>query len=177
MHIRPAEFKDSAAIWGIIGPTIRAGETYTLDRDMSEAAAVGYWLGADRETFVAEQDGEIVGTYYIRANQQGGGRHICNCGYMVSAKATGRGIARAMSIAVLCETQEQVDEYWRKIVAAGGKPVACGWITDHFGVSWQIDPKMLIDMITDPDPVKAGKAMVAMMQMVKIESSKLQIES
>jgi len=87
------------------------------------------------------------------------------------------GFTQAMSIAVICETQQQVDEYWEKIIAAGGKPVACGWITDHFGVSWQIDPKMLIDMITDPDPVKAGKAMVAMMQMVKIESSKLQIES
>lgn len=87
------------------------------------------------------------------------------------------GFTQAMSIAVICETQQQVDEYWEKIIAAGGKPVACGWITDHFGVSWQIDPKMLIDMITDPDPVKAGKAMVAMMQMVKIESSKLQAES
>jgi two-component system sensor histidine kinase QseC len=78
---------------------------------------------------------------------------------------------------VICETQEQVDEYWGKFVAAGGKPVACGWITDHFGVSWQIDPKVLIDLISDPDPVKAGKAMVAMMQMVKIESDKLQVES
>jgi ribosomal protein S18 acetylase RimI-like enzyme len=53
-------------------------------------------LGEDRETFVAEEDGEIVGTYYIRANQAGGGRHICNCGYMTSAAATGRGVARAM---------------------------------------------------------------------------------
>jgi predicted 3-demethylubiquinone-9 3-methyltransferase (glyoxalase superfamily) len=83
------------------------------------------------------------------------------------------GFTQAMSIAVLCETQQQVDEYWDKIVAAGGKPVACGWITDHFGVSWQIDPKVLIDMITDPDPVKAGKAMMAMMGMGKIDSEEL----
>ncbi len=83
------------------------------------------------------------------------------------------GFTQAVSIAVLCETQQQVDEYWDKFVAAGGKPVACGWITDHFGVSWQIDPTVLIEMITDPDPVKAGKAMMAMMQMVKIESDKL----
>lgn len=83
------------------------------------------------------------------------------------------GFTQAVSIAVLCETQQQVDEYWDKFVAAGGKPVACGWITDHFGVSWQIDPKVLIEMITDSDPVKAGKAMMAMMQMVKIESDKL----
>lgn len=83
------------------------------------------------------------------------------------------GFTQAVSIAVLCETQQQVDEYWDKFVAAGGKPVACGWITDHFGVSWQIDPKVLIEMITDSDPVKAGKAMMAMMQMVKIESEVL----
>jgi predicted 3-demethylubiquinone-9 3-methyltransferase (glyoxalase superfamily) len=81
--------------------------------------------------------------------------------------------SQGLSIAVLCDTQQQVDEYWGKFVAAGGTPVACGWITDHFGVSWQIDPKLLIDMITDPDPVKAGKAMQAMMTMVKIDSEQL----
>jgi predicted 3-demethylubiquinone-9 3-methyltransferase (glyoxalase superfamily) len=80
-----------------------------------------------------------------------------------------------ISISVLCDTQKQVDEYWAKFVAAGGKPVACGWITDHFGVSWQIDPKLLIDMITDPDRVKAGKAMQAMMGMVKIDSEQLKL--
>jgi ribosomal protein S18 acetylase RimI-like enzyme len=98
MHIRPAHASDRPAIWRIIGPTIRAGETYALDRDMPEDAALAYWLGPDRETFVAEEDGggEIIGTYNIRANQAGGGRHICNCGYMTAAAATGRGVARAM---------------------------------------------------------------------------------
>ena len=80
---------------------------------------------------------------------------------------------QGISVAVLCETQQQVDEYWDKFVKAGGKPVACGWITDHFGVSWQIDPKLLIDLISDPDPVKAGKAMQSMMSMVKIDSDQL----
>ncbi|WP_159729046.1 GNAT family N-acetyltransferase [Methylosinus sp. Ce-a6] len=96
MHIRPARMSDAPAIWRIIGPTIRAGETYALDRDMTEADAIAYWLGEDRETFVAEEKDAIVGTYYIRANQAGGGRHICNCGYMTSTDATGRGVARAM---------------------------------------------------------------------------------
>jgi RimJ/RimL family protein N-acetyltransferase len=96
MNIRPADTNDAPSIWRIIGPTIRAGETYALDREMTEADALAYWLGDDRETFVAEEDGEIIGTYYIRANQAGGGKHICNCGYMTSAAATGRGIARAM---------------------------------------------------------------------------------
>jgi L-amino acid N-acyltransferase YncA len=97
MHIRPATPADAPAIWSIIGPVIRAGETYVLDRDLTEAEAIAYWMGADRETFVAEgEQGEILGTYYLKANQAGGGRHIANCGYMTSAAATGRGVARAM---------------------------------------------------------------------------------
>jgi ribosomal protein S18 acetylase RimI-like enzyme len=96
MQIRSARPEDAISIWSIIGPAIRAGETYALDRDMSEADALGYWLGSDRETFVAEENGAVAGTYYLRANQAGGGRHICNCGYMTSAAATGRGVARAM---------------------------------------------------------------------------------
>lgn len=97
MHIRPARSADAAAIAAIILPTIREGATYALDPRMSEADALAYWLGADRETFVAEDEGAIVGTYYIRANQSGGGAHVCNCGYMTSAAATGRGIARRMA--------------------------------------------------------------------------------
>ncbi|MBK7405099.1 MAG: VOC family protein [Phycisphaerales bacterium] len=82
--------------------------------------------------------------------------------------------SQGFSIAVLCDTQQELDEYWDKFVAAGGAPVACGWITDHFGVSWQIDPKLLVDLIADPDPIRAGKAMQAMMTMVKIESEQLE---
>ncbi len=96
LQIRPARANDAPSIWRIIGPTIRAGETYALDPDMTEADALAYWLGSDRETFVAEENGEILGTYYIRPNQAGGGRHICNCGYMTADAAMGRGIARAM---------------------------------------------------------------------------------
>ena len=77
---------------------IRAGETYTLGRDMREADALAYWFGADKEVFVAEADGAILGTYYLRANQAGGGAHVCNAGYMTSAAATGRGVARAMGL-------------------------------------------------------------------------------
>lgn len=98
MLIRSATSDDSAAIWRIIGPTIRAGETFTLPRDMTEEAALAYWLGPDKQTFVAEDEGQIVGTYYLRANQQGGGAHVCNCGYMTDAAAQGRGIARALCL-------------------------------------------------------------------------------
>lgn len=96
MIVRPAGNDDRSAIWDVIRPTIRAGETYTLDRDLSESDALAYWLGPDRETFVAEENGLILGTYYIRANQTGGGRHVCNCGYMTDARVTGRGVARQM---------------------------------------------------------------------------------
>ena len=106
MLIRRAEARDVAAIWGIIAPIIRAGETYALDPAMSEADALAYLLGPDRETFVAETDGVVLGTYYLRANQAGGGSHVCNCGYMTSPAAMGRGVARAMcahSIEQACE--------------------------------------------------------------------------
>jgi len=96
MPIRPAEPRDRDAIARIILPTIRASETYALDPAMSEADALAYWLGPDKRTFVAEEDGAVLGTYYLRANQAGGGGHVCNCGYMTAAQATGRGIARRM---------------------------------------------------------------------------------
>jgi predicted 3-demethylubiquinone-9 3-methyltransferase (glyoxalase superfamily) len=85
----------------------------------------------------------------------------------------GFGFTQGISINVLCDTQQQVDEYWDKFIKAGGKPVACGWLNDHFGVAWQIDPKLLIDLITDPDRNKASKAMRSMMTMVKIDSEQL----
>ncbi|MBJ6759570.1 GNAT family N-acetyltransferase [Myxococcaceae bacterium JPH2] len=96
MRIRRAESVDATGIAAIIIPTIRQGTTYALDANMSEADALAYWMGPDKETFVAEEDGVILGTYFIRPNQSGGGRHVCNCGYMTSAAATGRGIARSM---------------------------------------------------------------------------------
>jgi L-amino acid N-acyltransferase YncA len=96
MQIRPAQANDDEAIWGIIGPTIRAGETYALPRTMSRAEALSYWRSPGHEVFVAAQDGKLVGTYYLRPNQRGGGAHVANCGYMTAAEASGRGVARAM---------------------------------------------------------------------------------
>ena len=98
MLIRPARPEDRSAIWGIIEPVIRGGETYTVDPDVSEEVALTYWLDGDKETFVAEEDGVIVGTYYMRPNQAGGGKHVCNCGYMTRGHATGRGVARQMCL-------------------------------------------------------------------------------
>lgn len=97
MLIRPAQPSDAPAIAQIILPVIRAGTTYALDRDMPEAEALHYWLAADKHCFVAEEEGRILGTYYLRANQAGGGAHVCNCGYMTHADARGRGVARALA--------------------------------------------------------------------------------
>lgn len=96
MFIRRALPSDWPDIWQIIGPVIRAGDTYALDRDMSEGDVRVYWMGDDRETFVAEWEGCIAGTYYIRRNQAGGGSHVCNCGYITSGQFAGRGVARAL---------------------------------------------------------------------------------
>ncbi|ACB93957.1 GNAT family N-acetyltransferase [Beijerinckia indica] len=98
MIIRAAGTHDAPALWAIIEPVIRAGETYALPRDMPQQEAITYWMGSDRETFVVEEDGRLLGTFYLRANQLGGGSHVANCGYITAPEATGRGIARMMCL-------------------------------------------------------------------------------
>jgi len=105
LKIRLATKDDHAAIWSIIEPVIREAETYTLPTDMSEAEAVHYWTGPDRQAFVAEENGVIIGTYCIRANQLGGGSHVANCGYMTRADARHKGVARAMCEHSLAEAR------------------------------------------------------------------------
>lgn len=95
--IRVATQGDADAIWRIIEPIICEGETYALDREMNRDAALAYWCGDDRTTFVTESGGTVLGTYYLKQNQAGGGSHIANCGYAVSPEARGRGLARAMA--------------------------------------------------------------------------------
>jgi ribosomal protein S18 acetylase RimI-like enzyme len=94
--VRGAKLEDADAIWRILEPMVRAGETYPLPRGMSKDEALAYWTEADHEVFVAEEDGDIVGTYFLKANQKGGGAHVANCGYVTAAAAQGRGVARMM---------------------------------------------------------------------------------
>lgn len=96
MEIRAASAGDSEAIWKILEPVIRGADTYTLAEDMNREDALSYWNSPGHEVFVAEENGEILGTYYLRANQKGGGAHVANCGYMTAPWASGRGVARAM---------------------------------------------------------------------------------
>ncbi|WP_072395590.1 N-acetyltransferase [Hyphomicrobium sp. CS1GBMeth3] len=107
MPIRPYRETDAEALWRLLEPVIRAGETYALPHDMSREAALQYWTGADRETFVAEMNGEIAGTYYLKANQAGGGAHVANCGYVTGATFAGRGVARAMCLHSLDRARER----------------------------------------------------------------------
>jgi predicted 3-demethylubiquinone-9 3-methyltransferase (glyoxalase superfamily) len=79
----------------------------------------------------------------------------------------------AISMFVSCETQAEVDELWDKL-SAGGAPNRCGWLTDKFGLSWQIIPTALGAALGNPDPAKAARAMQAMMQMVKIDIAALE---
>ena len=74
----------------------------------------------------------------------------------------------AISFVVNCQTQEEVDEYWEKL-SAGGQEVQCGWLKDKYGLSWQIVPTILGEMLSDPDPKKAERVMKAMLQMKKID--------
>jgi GNAT superfamily N-acetyltransferase len=96
LTIRPSVVDDTNEIWSILKPVFRAGETYTIARDITKEDAVAYWCGPNHETFVAENGGRILGTYYLRANQGGGGAHVANCGYITAPAAQGQGIARAM---------------------------------------------------------------------------------
>jgi predicted 3-demethylubiquinone-9 3-methyltransferase (glyoxalase superfamily) len=79
----------------------------------------------------------------------------------------------AISFLVNCETQQEVDELWDKL-SNGGETLQCGWLKDKFGVSWQIIPEALGDLMSDPDPEKSGRVMKAMLQMTKIDIAGLQ---
>ena len=107
MLIRPAEERDDAAIWRVMEPVIRAGETYMLPREMTAVEAIAYWRAPSHSVFVADVPGEVLGTYYLRANQQGGGGHVANCGYMTAEAASGRGVARAMCAHSLYQAKAQ----------------------------------------------------------------------
>jgi predicted 3-demethylubiquinone-9 3-methyltransferase (glyoxalase superfamily) len=80
----------------------------------------------------------------------------------------------AISIAINCTTQAEIDELWAKLGADGGQPVQCGWITDKFGVSWQVVPTVLSEMLQDKDRARANRVMSAMMQMVKLDIAALE---
>jgi ribosomal protein S18 acetylase RimI-like enzyme len=108
LNIRPATDSDRDTIWDIFHEVIAAGDTYPIDSKISREGAFAYWFGNDTHTYVAELDSEsfrepsfqtdqrVVGTYILRPNQSGGGAHVANAAFMVSAVSRGQGIGRAM---------------------------------------------------------------------------------
>lgn len=96
--IRAARPDDFDHIWPLLRVVFRAGDTYAVDPAISKASARRYWMTQPAATYVAENAAGLVGTYYLKTNQPGGGAHICNCGYIVSPDARGQGIAAQMCL-------------------------------------------------------------------------------
>ncbi|MBB3183316.1 ribosomal protein S18 acetylase RimI-like enzyme [Halomonas fontilapidosi] len=101
--IREARRDDFDQIWPIFHEVAAAGDTYAYPRDVTREQAEGIWLEAPRKTYVLEEAGKILGTYYLKTNQPGPGDHVCNCGYMVASAARGRGLA-----VMMCEHSQEV---------------------------------------------------------------------
>ena len=128
--IRAGEEADKDAIWAMLEPVIRAGEVFALPVDMTREQGLAYWFADGNWVFVAEEDGLAVGSYYVRANQKGGGSHVANCGYLTAGWALGRGVAgamcahslefaksvgfRAMQFNFVVSTNEAAVHLWRK---------------------------------------------------------------
>ncbi len=105
--IRPAAASDEAAVWAILGPVFAAGETYAVPRGWSADEGLAYWFEPGHAVFVAEVEGEVLGTFFIRANQEGGGAHVANAAFATAGHAAGRGIARSMGGFALAEARRQ----------------------------------------------------------------------
>jgi len=130
MLIRPQTDSDRAALWGLLEPVIRAGEAFALPRDMSMADALAYWLDPAHRVFFAEDEGQVVGSYFLQANQRGGGAHVANCGYVSARARQGRGVAfqmcehslaearaagfRAMQFNYVVSTNERAVALWQR---------------------------------------------------------------
>jgi predicted 3-demethylubiquinone-9 3-methyltransferase (glyoxalase superfamily) len=93
---------------------------------------------------------------------------LFNHRFVLMNAALGTNPTTATSFLVLCDDQAELDQYWNALLD-GGQPLACGWITDKFGVTWQITPRGLRDWIKDPDPDRAHRVMTTMMSMIKLE--------
>ena len=97
LEIRKAAEMDKGAVWEIIRAVIATGDTYVFAPDSTEEEMIAYWYSPDKHTYVAELDGEMVGTFFLKANQPGLGSHIGNAGYMVKPGIHGKGIGRRMA--------------------------------------------------------------------------------
>ena len=105
IKIRPATDADHDAIWKIFHEIVAAGDTYAFDPKMSREEALAYWFRSSTRTYVAEEDGGVVGTYILRPNQSGPGSHVANAAFMVARDAEGAGVGRRMAEHCLTEAR------------------------------------------------------------------------
>lgn len=105
LSIRKADSQDQDTLWEIICPIIRTGGTYVFDPNSSREKMLDYWINDDKITYVAEIEGVFLGTFYLKANQPDLGNHVCNAGFMVSEKASGKGIGKAMGKFAMLEAK------------------------------------------------------------------------
>ncbi|TRD22188.1 GNAT family N-acetyltransferase [Palleronia caenipelagi] len=103
LSITRASRDDAPAIWAMLEPAFRAGDSYAVDPEISRHAALDYWFREGNEVWLA---GEGLGTYYLRPNQPGPGDHVCNAGFVTAATARGRGVARMMLAHALVRAKE-----------------------------------------------------------------------
>jgi ribosomal protein S18 acetylase RimI-like enzyme len=96
VQIRPATNADADTLWAMLAPVFRAGETYAVDPAISREDALALWCDGTHSAYLTARDGAVLGSYYICPNQQGGGAHVCNCGFVTASAAQGTGVARAM---------------------------------------------------------------------------------
>jgi len=131
MNLRAATASDRDAIWDIFHAVVAAGDTYVFDPQMSREEALAYWFRADTHTYVAEANGQIVGTYILKPNQPGLGSHVANAAFMVSPSARGLGLGgrlgehclaearrlgfRAMQFNFVVSTNEAAVHLWKQL--------------------------------------------------------------
>jgi len=106
MHIRPAVAADFSAMWPIFQEVAASESTYVFTADTREADAYAYWFGPGVESFVAEDDGDVVAMYKLIANQTGLGRHVANASFMVASRSSGRGIGRLLGLHCLQQARD-----------------------------------------------------------------------
>ena len=134
--IRDALPGDWPTIWPIFEEIVCAGDTYAYPADTDMPTAEALWITKPDRSFVFEHDGKILGTYYLKTNQDGPGQHVCNCGYMVSSDARGMGIARQM-----CEHSQGI------AVAMGFKAMQFNFVASSNDVAVALWKKLGFDVV------------------------------
>ena len=128
MHIRPSTAGDHDDIWRIFHAVVRTGDTYAFDPDISRSDAIAAWCASGVHTYVAEDDGQVVGTYILKANQPGLGSHVANAAFMVDPETQGKGVGRTMAEHCLDEARGLGFKAMQfNLVVAQNKPAVALW--------------------------------------------------